>query len=180
MDIHEVVVFAVDAHKGQFRKAFNLPYIVHPLEVLSQISEWGVDDEDVRAVALCHDVLEDTAVTQEQLEVAIGLSASEIVNELTFRVRENLGKKHEQKKTYRNSFVGKSIEALVIKWADACCNTQNWMSSDHEYAKKYWAKCDPIGLAVMQRKAEIDERFGEDVYPRMMYSKTTLSRMLAD
>lgn len=52
---------ALGAHAGQCDKAGH-PYIEHPLYVASQMT-----DEKSTAVALLHDVFEDTAVTPEQL-----------------------------------------------------------------------------------------------------------------
>ena len=50
---------ATEAHRGQFDKA---DYIEHPIYVASQ-----VDSEEEKAVALLHDVIEDSSVTAEEL-----------------------------------------------------------------------------------------------------------------
>ena len=54
-------IIALCAHQGQVDKAGN-PYFEHPKHVAEQM-----DDEISCAVALLHDVLEDTALTAEQL-----------------------------------------------------------------------------------------------------------------
>ena len=53
---------AYDAHKGQFDKN-GIPYIYHPIHLAEQM-----DDENTTCVALLHDVVEDTAITFEDLE----------------------------------------------------------------------------------------------------------------
>ena len=58
---------AMEAHRGQFDKA-GIDYIEHPLYVASQ-----VDTEEEKAVALLHDVIEDSPFTAEELLLA-GLS----------------------------------------------------------------------------------------------------------
>ena len=65
--IHRAVKFVTKAHDGQFRKESFLPYIVHPMAVLSMIAEWEIQDPTTRLAALSHDVIEDCDVTQEQL-----------------------------------------------------------------------------------------------------------------
>ena len=52
---------AYQAHQGQ-RSFSGRPYILHPIRVMEQMS---TDEE--RAVALLHDVVEDTDVTEVQL-----------------------------------------------------------------------------------------------------------------
>ena len=55
---------AKKAHKGQYDKA-GVDYIEHPLFVASQ-----VDTQEEKAVALLHDVLEDSPYTAEELKLA--------------------------------------------------------------------------------------------------------------
>lgn len=63
---------ATKAHLGQFDKA-GLPYITHPSRVASRVAaSHGLSDPAV-AVAWLHDVVEDTAVSLEEL-TALGLS----------------------------------------------------------------------------------------------------------
>lgn len=51
------------AHKGQFRRNGMTPYIKHPQRIVKEIS----GDDNAKAVAWLHDVLEDTPVTAEEL-----------------------------------------------------------------------------------------------------------------
>ena len=55
---------ARQAHEGQLDKA-GVDYIKHPIYVASQ-----VETEEEKAVALLHDVLEDSSVTAEELLIA--------------------------------------------------------------------------------------------------------------
>ncbi|MDK9581052.1 HD domain-containing protein [Sneathia sanguinegens] len=52
---------ATEAHKGQIDKA-GIPYINHPLTVASL-----VDTEEEKIVALLHDTIEDTNITEQDL-----------------------------------------------------------------------------------------------------------------
>ena len=58
--------FAKRAHEGQKRKSGD-DYIVHPIAVAEILVDLGLDTDTVIA-ALLHDVIEDTAVTEEELD----------------------------------------------------------------------------------------------------------------
>ena len=65
------ILFAFDAHRGQYDKS-GLPYITHPLHVAE-----SMESEDECVVALLHDVLEDTDITIEDL-TRIGITDRQI------------------------------------------------------------------------------------------------------
>ena len=58
---NKAMKIAYAAHHGQLDKS-DLPYIFHPIHLAEQM-----DDEISCCVALLHDVVEDTAVTMEEL-----------------------------------------------------------------------------------------------------------------
>src|SRR5438874_7380825 len=62
--IERALQIAAQAHAGQRDKG-GLPYILHPLRVMM-----AVEGEEGQIVAVLHDVLEDTAVTAEDLRQA--------------------------------------------------------------------------------------------------------------
>jgi len=59
--IEKALQIAAKAHEGQVDKE-GLPYILHPLRVMN-----SVEGESARIVAVLHDVIEDTAVTEDDL-----------------------------------------------------------------------------------------------------------------
>jgi (p)ppGpp synthase/HD superfamily hydrolase len=67
--IEKALQIAARAHEGQKDKE-GLPYILHPLRAMMK-----VQGEDAQIVAVLHDVIEDTAVTADDLRQA-GLSES--------------------------------------------------------------------------------------------------------
>jgi (p)ppGpp synthase/HD superfamily hydrolase len=75
--LEKAIIFAIHAHQGQTRKN-GLPYIIHPLEVAS-IAATMTKDEDVLVAGILHDVIEDTAVTKEQLRIEFGDKITELV-----------------------------------------------------------------------------------------------------
>ena len=58
---NKAMKIAYTAHQGQLDKS-GIPYIFHPIHLAEQM-----DDEISCCVALLHDVVEDTAVTMEEL-----------------------------------------------------------------------------------------------------------------
>src|SRR5690606_15484344 len=61
---------AQQAHRNQFRESGEA-YVRHPLEVARLLAEMELDVVTL-AAGLLHDVLEDTAVTREELEERFG------------------------------------------------------------------------------------------------------------
>ncbi len=78
MMLHEAMMMAVKAHEGQFRKGTDIPYIVHPMEVLQILTAMGADTELLIAGVL-HDAVEDTAVTAEDIRARFGDAVAELV-----------------------------------------------------------------------------------------------------
>ncbi|TAH53481.1 MAG: HD domain-containing protein [Chloroflexota bacterium] len=76
--LFDAIEFAARAHRGQFRKASPLPYILHPLSVARILIECDASEEIVIA-ALLHDVVEDTNVTLEQVRGAFGDNVARLV-----------------------------------------------------------------------------------------------------
>ena len=54
---------AFNAHKGQTRRDSDVPYIVHPIRVSSHF-----DGNTLKAIAVLHDVIEDTDITFEDIK----------------------------------------------------------------------------------------------------------------
>lgn len=71
------LAFAVKAHEGQVDKA-GVPYVEHPVTVASY-----VEGEIAKAVALLHDVLEDTDATEDELREKFGDEVTDAVVVLT-------------------------------------------------------------------------------------------------
>lgn len=61
--LDRAIALAADSFKGRFDKA-GKPYILHCLAVMNQMPQ---DDEELMAIAILHDVVEDTKVTFNDL-----------------------------------------------------------------------------------------------------------------
>lgn len=178
-EIQPVIAFAVQAHQGQVRKGSGLPYIVHPMAVLSQLASWDIRCSKTWKAAITHDILEERPdITFEELCEIVGPEAAAIVQELTFFPKDPSTATAE-KALYMRSFKDKSVEALVIKVADRICNTRDFLDTTPGYARKYWNKADDLFDTMITRGEEIAETFGIGPVARMKYSKQLLDPVLA-
>ena len=120
---------AKTAHAGQTDKA-GLDYILHPLQVAAEVT---TDEE--KAVALLHDIIEDTDVTASEL-LAKGLPDNVV------EAVEALTKKHNQNYAAYMAGVKKNRLATAVKLADLKHNSdlsrlEKITQKDRERAEKY-------------------------------------------
>ena len=129
---------ARQAHEGQLDKA-GVDYIEHPIYVVSQ-----VDTEEEKAVALLHDVIEDSSVTAEELLNA-GLPET-VVTAIQILSK----KKGQDYQTYLENVKSNPL-ARVIKLADLKHNSDlSRLSSvtdkDLERLEKYKKAIDYLSM----------------------------------
>lgn len=74
----KAIIFATEAHSGDFRKGSDIPYIVHPLEA-GAIAASMSSDIEVLAAAVLHDVVEDTPITEDRLKELFGSRIAKLV-----------------------------------------------------------------------------------------------------
>lgn len=70
--LHVAFKIARTAHAGQLDKGGN-PYIDHPVEVMRMVGRMWNNDPEMMAIAVLHDVVEDSETTLDDLRAA-GLS----------------------------------------------------------------------------------------------------------
>lgn len=114
------LVFARKLHKKQFRNSGE-PYITHPLTMACQAIAMGLDDDEIIATLLLHDVVEDCGVSVNDLEQ--NNRVKEAVRLLSFRKPKNATEeeKHEAKKSYYYNISMNRI-AAICKIFDRCNN----------------------------------------------------------
>lgn len=121
--IHEALSVANHAHYKQLRKSGE-PYIIHPIGVATIIASWSLDIPTI-ASALLHDVIEDTAITKQQLEQKFGADIAQLVNSLTKLDKLNF---ESEELAHAESFrkvvlaMAKDVRVILIKLADRMHN----------------------------------------------------------
>lgn len=180
-DMQRAVLFAARAHQFMFRKGNGLPYIVHPLAVLKRLGEWGVKDPVMLKAAACHDIKEDCPhVTEEEMVAEIGEEANALVHELSFfpDPKSNVPVP-TQKEKYIETFIQKSVMAIVVKCADRAENTWDFYhGGDAKYAAVYWKKGQPVFNAAASREEEITALLGNDVILSIKFARDSINRVL--
>ena len=115
--------FAYQLHEGQFR-ASGEPYIIHPVAVADLLRDIGASAA-VIAAGFLHDVVEDTQVTPEQIELHFGPEVRTLVEGVT-----KLGGIHytnqteAQAENLRRMFLAMAsdIRVVLVKLADRLHN----------------------------------------------------------
>jgi len=76
--VTDAMIFAATQHDGMLRKGTDLPYMVHPAEVMA-IASALTDDLEILAAAVLHDVIEDCGVSEETLAARFGRRVAHLV-----------------------------------------------------------------------------------------------------
>lgn len=108
--IEIALVIALKAHSGQVDKGGSV-YILHPLRIMGKMS-----NDTERAVALLHDVLEDSPYTAEDL-LAAGISIEVVEAVLTLTKENDVNGVPIAYEDYLISVKANSL-ARIIKLAD--------------------------------------------------------------
>ncbi len=121
---------ACEAHCQQVRKSGE-PYIIHPLNVAIILADLEMDKETI-AAGLLHDVVEDTKMTEEDLEREFGPEVASLVDGVTkleqiplsTDMDQNQAKLEMQAENLRKMFLAmaKDIRVIMIKLADRLHN----------------------------------------------------------
>ena len=167
------------AHINQKRKSGE-PYIIHPLCVAIILAQLELDKETIIA-GILHDVVEDTAVTSEELTAQFGEEVALLVDGVTKLTQLNYehDKIEIQAENLRKMFLAmaKDIRVILIKLADRLHNmrTMQYQSPEKqiEKSRETLEIYSPIAqrLGISKIKVELDDLslkyLHPDVYNRL-------------
>ena len=156
--------FSERAHAGQTRRNGD-PFVTHCVEVAKILADLQLDSVTV-ASGLIHDVVEDTAVTVEDVEREFGREIAQIVDGLTkIGHLPLISTQERQVKNYRKLLlsIAKDARVILIKLADRLHNmrTLEFMAEEkrlrisQETRDLYAPLAHRFGLANM--KAELED-----------------------
>ena len=175
---------AAEAHKNQFRKSGE-PYIIHPLNVAIILADLELDKETIVA-GLLHDVVEDTAMTEDDLRREFGEDVALLVDGVTKLEKIPLStpgmdqsdeKLEMQAENLRKMFLAmaKDIRVILIKLADRLHNmrTLKYMKPEKqkEKARETMDIYAPIAqrLGISKVKIELDDLALKYLEPDVYY-----------
>ncbi|MCM1089879.1 MAG: bifunctional (p)ppGpp synthetase/guanosine-3',5'-bis(diphosphate) 3'-pyrophosphohydrolase [Muribaculum sp.] len=171
------------AHKDQLRKSGE-PYIIHPLNVAIILADLELDKETIVA-GLLHDVVEDTVMTDEDLEREFGQDVALLVDGVTKLEKLPLSSGGEQPdakleiqaENLRKMFLAmaKDIRVILIKLADRLHNMRTLRyqrpESQQRIAKETLEIYCPIAqrLGISKIKIELDDLSLKYLEPEVYY-----------
>ncbi len=168
---------AARMHATQTRKSGE-PYIIHPLSVAIILASLELDKETI-AAGLLHDVVEDTAYTDEDMRREFGDEVALLVDGVTKldKVSFDNDKVERQAENLRKMFLAmaKDIRVILIKLADRLNNmrTLQYMppQKQKEIARETMDIYAPIAhrLGISKIKVELDDLSLKYLQPDVYY-----------
>lgn len=145
--------FAKNAHEGQMRKS-GVPYFYHCAEVAKNLAEFGLDATTISA-GLLHDTVEDTDVTDENLQSEFGIEIANLVAGVT-KIGQVKYKGEERYLENWRKFIltmTDDVRVIMIKLADRLHNVQTLSYLRPDKAKR-------IAIETIEIHANIADRLG--------------------
>jgi GTP pyrophosphokinase len=129
--LREAVAFARRWHGVQQRPT-GRPYVEHLLEALEvAVAGARLSDRDVLVAIVLHDVLEDTACTEQEIARRFGARVAELVRWVT-------KPRGVAKGDYLGSFVKAPTQAVLVKLADRVSNVQELQRMPWRFQRRYY------------------------------------------
>ena len=130
----------IEAHK--YQKYDGDHYLRHLVDTFGILSYLGVRDPDLGTACLCHDVLEDTDKTeQDLLDAGVSPRALEIIKAVTDEPGKN--RKERKAKTYPK--IMKDPDAALVKFCDRFSNILSGQTKYREmYRKEHEEFCSKL------------------------------------
>ena len=182
--IEKAYKVADEAHRNQLRKSGE-PYIIHPLNVSIILADLEMDKETIVA-GILHDVVEDTIMTEEELQREFGEDVALLVDGVTKLEKIPLSsgsggeadaKLEMQAENLRKMFLAmaKDIRVILIKLADRLHNMRTLKYQNPEgqqrIAKETLEIYSPIAqrLGISKIKVELDDLSLKYLEPEAYY-----------
>ena len=132
--LNKAIIYAVEKHAGQLRKGTQIPYIVHPMEVLALLNEMRADMTVIIAGVL-HDTVEDTSATIDDIIREFGEDVAELVGNHT----EDKSKTWFQRKSQGlRELAEGSFDLKCLVLADKLSNVRNMYRDYMIEGDGYW------------------------------------------
>jgi len=145
--ISKAIEFAIQAHEHESRKGSKIPYIVHPLDVLSILMKNGAS-EDLVIAGVLHDVLEDTPRSKDEIRKIFGDSVGSLVEAASENEKLVKGVSNEEKKKTWKIRKSERIDKVknsgrdlrLLTCADKLANIRDLIEDLHSSGETVWKK----------------------------------------
>ena len=163
--IDKAVEMAKAAHQGQVRKGSGEPFLAHLLRTALLLLE--VADQKHNAAVVCagllHDAAEDTDLSVDEVEDALGPQVGEMVRALTHPPRNQRESTHTRNLRHLETLRWAGRDAQIVKSAD---RLDNILSTEGAFTPERWE--------------EYLQETEEGVLPLTLASNTALYHALND
>lgn len=170
--VRKAYAVARQAHAGQQRQSGE-PYIDHPVAVAAILLDMQMDAATI-AAALLHDVVEDTSVPLEEIEITFGAEIAQLVDGVTkLSVLEARSKEEAQAGSYRKMFISMADDprVVLIKLGDRLHNMRTIAATSLEkqqrIARETLEIYAPLAhrLGIWQIKSELEDLAFKTINP---------------
>lgn len=171
----EALDYATMKHAGQYRKASNTPYIVHPINVAKLLKENNCKDEVIIA-GLLHDVVEDTPTPINEIESKFGKTVAGLVASVT---EKGEGMSWDQRlAAYMNRVEHSTPDTKMICAADKIDN-MNSLSDCLKNGINIFEKMSAGKDKQINKFNYVLERIGSELTPKMQETyKNALANLM--
>lgn len=153
LNLDLALAVALEAHVGQTRKVgiVEVPFVVHPIQVMTTLALHGENNEDVLCAALLHDAVEDSdnrEYVRREISLKLGKNVLSIVDKLTLpaELSDHTLPSYDKKKKYAHIaelLNGGDLDAIKVKLADRLCNIRNMIENGEDnrswrYARAFY------------------------------------------
>ncbi len=154
--------FAIRQHSGQYRKGIGeVPYAVHPMDMVIHAMALGIREDAVLAAALLHDVCEDCGVLPQELPVSERVRES--VRLLTFT--QTAEQSWEEAKAAYYAAMAENRDASLVKLLDRCNNVSAMADAfSREKLCSYIAETRTYILPLAQRLRRQEPALADALY----------------
>ena len=172
--------FAKDKHKDQFRKGKDhIPYINHPLTMTCHALAMGIQDDDVLAAILLHDVVEDCQVALDELP------ANDKVKDIVDRVSkaELPGQERSVFKKRYHARIMENPAASIVKVIDRCNNLSMMATGfDREKMITYIVETEEYVFPLIEKLKDTEPQYSNALFLikyQMLSVMETAKRLIA-
>lgn len=127
----EAAYLAISLHGTQTYDGY--PYYYHLEQVVDVLIEFGFTEDKYIISAYLHDILEDTAISYNDIKKQFGEEVAEIV----YAVTDELGRNRKERKAKTYPKIKANPDAVIVKLADRIANTRNSIKNKPSMAKMY-------------------------------------------
>ena len=132
--------FALKAHAGTERRGKGFPYIIHPMEAASIVATI-TSDQEILSAAVLHDVVEDTAITLDDIRANFGDRVAALVEAESDVFIENVSEEdswHTRKQAAIDRLENASYDAKIVAMGDKLSNMRAIARDYYQQGDALW------------------------------------------